>query len=305
MFQYDIYGCKVVSDRNLYLQQCSFEQTPDVTISTGTIPADLIRKLNALVPDANRQSSIFSFGSQCLCLVIPDGIIRIQNGNEIQISPVPDADIYSLASYIYCNCMSYIAKQRNWTVLHGSAIEKNGKAYLISGVSGSGKSTLTNLLLTQPGITFLSDDIAFIKDAGTPYVFSGEERQKLCLDVAGEPPYPPNSYLVNRETKLSIDRSDIFKRGSFPLSGIFCLTIDESETEHVTFQELQGHNKLMTLLTNCQYFIRVKDSDTINANTFQQCLQLAQCVPVYQISRPPVGHYSLEQMHAIYEYVFI
>lgn len=305
MFQYDIFGCKIVSDRDLYLNQCTFRQSPDVTVSTNTIPADLAKQLTTLVPDKNNRSAIFSFHPQCLCLRTQDGLIRIQNGNEIQVSPEPDADVYSLAACIYCNCMAYIARQRNWTVLHGSVIEKDGKAYLISGVSGSGKSTLANLLLSQPDIFFLSDDIAFIADAADPYVFSGEERQKLCLDVVENAPYPPNSYLVKSETKLSVDRSDIFKRGSFPLCGIFCLTIEDSETDSVTFRELQGHEKLMALLTHCQYFERHKDSQNVDVNLFQQCLELAQHVPVYQISRPLVGHYSQEQMHAIYEHVFI
>ena len=51
--------------------------------------------------------------------------------------------------------------QRRWLLLHASAVERDGRALLMTGVSGAGKSTLSALLMAR-GWRFLGDEFALL-----------------------------------------------------------------------------------------------------------------------------------------------
>ena len=74
--------------------------------------------------------------------------------------------------FLYGTCFPALMRQRGHShYLHGSCLEKNGKAVLISGESGAGKSTLAAELL-EHGWRFMADDVAF---------FSVEENSILII----------------------------------------------------------------------------------------------------------------------------
>lgn len=54
--------------------------------------------------------------------------------------------------------------QRRYLLLHASAVERNGRALLLSGVSGAGKSTLAALLMTR-GWRLMGDEFALVDPA--------------------------------------------------------------------------------------------------------------------------------------------
>ncbi len=54
--------------------------------------------------------------------------------------------------------------QRRWLLLHASAVERDGRALLMTGVSGSGKSTLAALLMGR-GWRLMGDEFALVDPA--------------------------------------------------------------------------------------------------------------------------------------------
>jgi len=51
--------------------------------------------------------------------------------------------------------------QRRWLLLHASAVERDGRALLMTGISGAGKSTLAALLMTR-GWRLMGDEFALL-----------------------------------------------------------------------------------------------------------------------------------------------
>ena len=76
-------------------------------------------------------------------------------------------------------------------LLHASAIEKDGKAYLFSARSGTGKSTHTHLWMKCfDGVTMINDDkpaLRFIDSklfaCGTPFSGKNDESSNVCVPV--------------------------------------------------------------------------------------------------------------------------
>jgi hypothetical protein len=66
---------------------------------------------------------------------------------------------------------AFFVLERGGFLLHGSAVVREGKAYIFFGPSGSGKTTVTDL---SPGDLVLSDDLTLVvPDSGKGYVAAG------------------------------------------------------------------------------------------------------------------------------------
>lgn len=76
-------------------------------------------------------------------------------------------------------------------LLHASAIEKDGKAYLFSARSGTGKSTHTHLWMKQfDGVRMINDDKPALRyidgtlcACGTPFSGKNDESSNICVPV--------------------------------------------------------------------------------------------------------------------------
>src|SRR5271154_3389162 len=78
---------------------------------------------------------------------------------------------------------SLMLAERGGFLLHAASAVRNGRAFVFSGVSGAGKTTISRL--APPDVTLLTDEISYIRGAGTDYQafgtpFAGE------LGIAGE-----------------------------------------------------------------------------------------------------------------------
>jgi len=74
----------------------------------------------------------------------------------------------------------YILQKEGYILLHGSAVEKYGKAYLFVGGNAMGKTTLALYLVSKFGFKFLSDDFLLIKNNK---ILSFVEKQRTLEDV--------------------------------------------------------------------------------------------------------------------------
>ena len=91
----------------------------------------------------------------------------------------PDVEDKDILTFLLGSMFGAILMQRGLTLLHGNALEKEGKTIVCLGYSGSGKSTLAYALL-QNGWKFMSDDLVAINKGG--YILKGIPRLKLWED---------------------------------------------------------------------------------------------------------------------------
>ncbi len=122
-------------------------------------------------------------GKGDLRLTVDDiGQFRITQGTRIawhrQHESVSDQDI---RTFLLGSAVGALLIQRGILVLHGNALEKDGRAIVCMGHSGAGKSTLAYALMLQ-GWRLLADDLVAISPDG--HVLPGIPRIKLWHDAA-------------------------------------------------------------------------------------------------------------------------
>ena len=110
------------------------------------------------------------------------GRFRVSGGDTIAWSrehgAVSDQD---LRTFLLGSAVGALLIQRGMLVLHGNAVEKDGRAIVCLGHSGDGKSTLAYALM-QRGWRLLADDLVAITPDGL--VLPGIPRIKLWHDAA-------------------------------------------------------------------------------------------------------------------------
>jgi len=110
------------------------------------------------------------------------GRFRITDGQRIAWQKehplVSDQDV---RTYLLGSAVGALLIQRGMTVMHGNALERDGRAIVCLGPSGAGKSTLAYALMRQ-GWRLLADDLVAITPDGM--VLPGIPRIKLWRDAA-------------------------------------------------------------------------------------------------------------------------
>lgn len=110
------------------------------------------------------------------------GHFRILGGHQIGWCPAhPGVSPAELRTYLLGSAFGALLIQRGLLVLHGNALERDGRAIVCLGASGAGKSTLACALMQQ-GWRLLADDLVAITPEGM--VLPGIPRIKLWEDAS-------------------------------------------------------------------------------------------------------------------------
>ena len=108
-------------------------------------------------------------------------LIKIENGEKIYWqrlnNNVQEEDV---RTFLLGTAIGSLLIQRGLLVLHGNALEKNGKAIVCLGHSGTGKSTIAYSLMQQ-GWNLISDDLVAINNDRN--ILPGIPRIKLWKDA--------------------------------------------------------------------------------------------------------------------------
>ena len=118
-----------------------------------------------------------------LRLTVEDiGRFRITAGDRIAWHRAhPGVSDQDICTFLLGSAVGALLIQRGILVLHGNALEKDGKAIVCMGHSGAGKSTLAYALMQQ-GWRLLADDLVAVSSDGL--VLPGIPRIKLWHDAA-------------------------------------------------------------------------------------------------------------------------
>lgn len=153
---------------------------------------------------------------------------RIEGGNSIcwekHDESIQGDDI---RTFLLGSAIGALLIQRGFTVFHGNALEKNGKAVICLGQSGAGKSTIAYSLMQQ-GWNLISDDLVAVNDEGQ--ILPGIPRIKLWkdavldfkLDIDTLKPVRNNlkKYVINGEKITSVTKK-------FPLNAFYLIQRNE------------------------------------------------------------------------------
>lgn len=207
------------------------------------------------------------------------------NGKEIILDTVQrDEDVLSL--FTLSEALGLILFQRGYFLLHGSAIELQGKGVVFLGEPGAGKST-TVAAFAQQGVRVISDDMVCIQVSKTepPLILPAFPQIKIWETTVAGLQLAKNELTAVREgvNKFSWHESISFTENAVPLEQIFVLTApNELEDAPV---EVPKHQIPLELLSYFPLADALLQGEPLK-DYFEKSITLAQVVPLVKISRP-------------------
>jgi hypothetical protein len=284
---YKAYGLNIASTL-LFPEMIEYRAgIPDLYIRFGKVPKTLnTSKLCTNECQIAAKQILFRFENLANYLV--------SNGTEILIEPHPLANEADIRFYALGLCMSLILHQREFLVLHASAIQVPGGCIAFMAPSGYGKSTLAAAFY-QRGFPVLTDDICAVRlrPKKSPEVESAIPQLKLSeasakkLNICYEhlPPLP------NKE-KYAFGTQENFIKKAQPLLHIYQL--GRGNREDISLQPLSGISKFCALKnhTSHQWILGAMN---LQAQHFSLCTTLQKQVPLSQLIRPTSG-FQLEEL---------
>ncbi|WP_096435084.1 aldolase [Alteribacter populi] len=252
--------------------------------------ADIIIKqsdLTAIWTELAKPNQYFVIKETLVLFQIPEmAIFSIQNGNEILVSPLQEANEDQIRLYLLGTCMGAILMQRKILPLHGSAIAIGRKAYAIVGESGAGKSTLASAFLKK-GFSLISDDVipVTLSKDGLPLVTPAYPQQKLWqeslesfgMDSKGFTP------IVDRETKFAVPIPSQFEIKTLPLAGVFELV--KTENHEIELTPVYKLERFHTLYRHTYRNFIVSKSGLMEWH-FNTSVNIANKIELFRLERP-------------------
>lgn len=283
---YKIYGLTVASD--ICMQEAygiDKVDEPDVEILIGEIPSFL--------QEAKEKGyGTWTNGFENAWFRVPDSAqVYVERGKKIVVETEENANMDLVCSMILSAGFSLILLQRNEAVIHGSAIVKDGDAFILSGDSGAGKSTITMELLKQD-VGFLADDTVrvHLKD-NTVVAEPTYPQQKICRNMVEEYNLQLEKlrYIDEERDKFAMMRTDRYVPHATPLKAMIVLKKKE-DAKGVTSERLQGKDYLDTVIDNLYLADTYKYNVGVPMQLMQQMICMAGQVPFYAIYRPAQGN---------------
>ncbi len=285
MYYYKMYGLIVCSEFEMQAGYPALKQEYDVMVRM--IKEDeVMPKLH--IPD--RQLGVVK--------MIDDTIFWIRNGREIIIKPSEKTDWFNALQFVATECLPVILFQREIFTIHGSCIELEDKAIVITGESGAGKSSLANEFVNS-GYRMLADDTVGIR-----------------VDNEGVftiPSFPQRRLVEDLILHLGMDRTNLFdlksskKKYVINIGSDYCdeprrfmalVWLIKYQGEKVMIREVTGGEKLKFLMET-SYEYRLYANDKLRQNEIMDMVKICNEVVFLNVFRPNEGYTTKEQMRQI------
>jgi hypothetical protein len=265
------------------------DSAPDVLIEAGSVPV----KLQTLFD----QGPLLQVAPDGACLFAIPGLAAwwvAADGSRIVIEMM-GTDLAGMRTFLYGSVFAIMLMRRGYLPLHACCVERDGRAYAISGVSGAGKSSLA-IQLVRRGYRMLADDMTVV-DMSTPgnlFVLPTFPRVKLWRDmldkldigVAGLEPVTTGS------SKYSQPVTTAFCAQPRPLAALFL--IDEN-LEAGRLRSMQCLHQMPTIIYRQQLMLRLGLGD----QQMRQYLALMSAMRGCVVIRRPESTGALETVQAM------
>lgn len=164
--------------------------------------------------------------------------------------------------------------------LHAAAVQVDGSALLLAGMSESGKTTLAAGFVAA-GHRLLSEDLACVRDVGSPVVIPGPAMLRLRADVADRLRLPGGSILSREAGRVHIAMDPSSRGDCVPVPVRAIIFLRESpgrpRLDRMAPQEAIRHLWPLSF--------RMDDAAAY-AQSFAAIARLAQAVPIWELHRP-------------------
>ena len=282
-YRYFIYGLHVESEIEIdEAMMDNQDQVTDVMVKLGGMPNEVREKLG------EQKSSMVALihKRDGLCFRVPEvGDYMVEEGC-ITISPFIDATSQPIKTFLLGSAFGFCMVLRKKVVMHGGAVEHNGKGIIVTGESGAGKSTVTNAL-RERGYLFIADDVCALEEDGEKmHISMAYPQQKLCRDAALKMGYDLSEliYINEHRDKFAVRLKDGILPEGADFSFLFELRL--AEDGKLSYQKVEGHEKLFTIIRNIYRGENAFDMWGMPPEYMKRCLKIASTIEVYQINRP-------------------
>lgn len=308
-YHYSLYGMRVTADLDF------LQLDPVLPEKAGNLGGEEIRILAMTEPE---EAQFRKEHGDCLCgsslgteeswLCNRTLEMRVEQGHTIRYHIRKGGDSGAVRTYLLGFGMAMLALQQGKMAFHCSALESpRGEALLIAGESGAGKSTLTAALLGR-GYRFLADDMAVVEISGTDgiWVYPAFPYMKLCRDAVLRQGYVPEEllYMDEKKDKFLVPCREAFQREKVRLKRFVFLEIQPEEGfGKLRIEKVTGADSMLVYKENL--FLRhlwKKQRPEMENEIWQNCLKMAEQIPVYSVKRPAAGDSTAEvtaEVHAL------
>lgn len=280
-YSYKLYGLNISSEFELNGLVPGNGASPDVHISSGTIPDHIDNyKIRGLRYQAKPGHFFLKVDKIAKFLV--------KDGKQIIVDAKPTTTEQEINLFLLGSTMGALLQQRQLLTLHGSAIIYNGHAVIFSGVSGVGKSTLASAF-AKKGCKIIADDISVVQlKNGNPYILPASPFLKLwedSIEKIGEKP-KDLSYIRKGLRKYRFPVIKNFSNEIIPIGRIYILNTKNNTA--IEIRELEKRHKLAALINNT-YRKKFLNGLSDKSFHFQYCQKIALSIPIKVVTRSRGG----------------
>jgi|OM-RGC.v1.007259013 HPr Serine kinase C-terminal domain. len=258
---------------NTYTQNIDLKIRKDITATYG-------------IDKPNEEREFIKISNSELWLSIQGvGYFLVRNGTEILYYPDSESNVDNLKIFLLGSCIGAALYQRRQFIIHGNAIEVDGKAVIFAGQSGIGKSTLA-AIYHQNGFKVLTDDLALIRS--DLHVIPSYPNIKLWEDSATNLSYDTSglSRVRDNVNKYECPISNNFRSSPAELKAIFIL--GSHNEMNIISSPLSGIEKFIPLKNNT-YRKNYLKAMNLNQHHMNMCTAIASNVPIIALTRPKAG----------------
>ena len=278
MFSYFAYGLNICSDlalpefQGVDSSDYDLKITLDHTVEVSDLLADELLCKAATIQLSRTKAMVYVRGT---------GLFLVENGDRVKIIPDGQPPELLLRFYLVGTILAIALYQRNFLVLHASAVKINGGAVAFLGVSGEGKSSTAAAFVTH-GHSLITDDVAPINFATDPCTINpGFPQVKLGAAMAQALGYEYEQLRAVHtfKEKRALQPRQGFSLDPVPLKRIYVL---QTATE-LAVTPLKASAAVTEIARHSRPTTLYHAGDAIH---FFQCADLVKRIPVYRLSRP-------------------
>ena len=286
MYRYRAFGFNIESEFEIaQMLPAEFpDDRCDVHIRYGEVSADMIKDPLQTYLDAR-------FGIDEMWSNLDIAEIYVGHGRDIIVKLVPGREEEEglLQAYITGLAFGAIMHQRKQIPMHGSCVQKDGRAVLFTGVSGAGKSSIAAEAIRQ-GYRLVTDDVTPVSIRnGLVVAEPSFPQQKLWEDAVErggvEDKTDHRIYDEDDRTKFAMNVDDAFLNEEAVLCGIIQLIPKEgTRNDRPLIEEVTGLERavLMQLHTYRKYMLVDNES---RQRHFQSCADIAKRLKIAHMFR--------------------
>lgn len=283
LYKYRAFGLNISSEIQLP-ELIESEGEPDVYVKFGKTPLNIKKhRFHNERLQINENSLLLNIKHTAKYF--------IENGNSIIIEPYKDFSPINLRLFLLGSSMGAILYQRGLLPIHGSAVEKNGEAYIIVGKSGMGKSTLA-AAMRSIGFRIITDDVSavYLDENSNIMVLPSYPQQKLWDDSTEMLGLQGNKVIrvIENKDKYAVKVKDDFVSKPIKLKGIYEISkYDDRITnkENISISSILGVEKFKIVHKNI-YRPKFCKGMNLTEMSFKLCTHIASKIKIAVIERP-------------------